>query len=245
MQILVVEQDAALGQFLARSLRTNGHEVEWVVDGEAALDQASSRNLDLLVLDMALDGLGGAEVLTQMHQQHASCSVIALIAEETVDSRVSCLDKGADDCLAKPFSLQELLARCRAQLRRRVNLNNDVLEHAGLRLDRRRRSVERHGVSIELTTKEFTLLEHLLEHRGRCSSRTELLRQVFQLPADAATNVVEVYINYLRRKLAPESLGVLPPVIETVRGSGYRIAGVDAKVRGPGSRTHLLHAASL
>ena len=224
MRIIVVEQDAALGQFLARSLGTDNHETLWVGDGEAALAQVESADFDLMVLDLLLPKLSGLEVLERMQQRHASCSVITLTAEESAEARVRCLNTGADDCVAKPFSLQELIARCRAQLRRRSRLSTTTLEHNGLVLNRRQRTVHREGIAIDLTTKEFALLEHLLEQRGRCTSRAELLRAVFQLPENAATNVVEVYINYLRRKLAPDVLAGAPAVIETVRGSGYRVA---------------------
>ncbi len=229
MRILVVEQDVALGQFLARSLKTDSHETHWVADGESALVQLDGADFDLMVLDLLLPGLGGLEVLERMQQSHSACSVIILTAEESAEARVRCLNTGADDCIAKPFSLQELIARCRAQLRRRSRLNNDCLEHNGLLLNRRDRTVNREGIAIDLTTKEFALLEHLLEQRGRCTSRGDLLRKVFQLPENAATNVVEVYINYLRRKLAPDALAGAPAIIETVRGSGYRVAALSAR----------------
>ncbi len=224
MRILIVEQDAALGQFLARSLGTDNHETQWVADGETALERIQSLDFDLMVLDLLLPRLSGLEVLERMQQSHASCSVIILTAEESAEARVRCLNTGADDCIAKPFSLQELIARCRAQLRRRARLSSATLEHNGLILNRRDRTVRREGVPIELTTKEFALLEHLVEQRGRCTSRGDLLRKIFQLPENSSTNVVEVYINYLRRKLAPDVLVGVPAIIETVRGSGYRIA---------------------
>lgn len=224
MRIIVVEQDAALGQFLARSLSHDDHETLWVGDGEAALAEVENTDFDLMVLDLLLPRLSGFEVLERMHQAHSNCSVITLTAEESTEARVRYLNTGADDCIAKPFSLQELVARCRAQLRRRSRLNTDTVQHNGLLLNRRDRTVHREGIPIDLTTKEFALLEHLLERRGRCTSRGDLLRRVFQLPENATTNVVEVYINYLRRKLAPDLLSDAPAIIETVRGSGYRIA---------------------
>ena len=234
MRIIVVEQDAALGQFLARSLSTGEHETHWVADGEAALAQVESADFDLMVLDLLLPNLSGHEVLEHMQQAHARCSVITLTAEESAEARVRCLNIGADDCIAKPFSLQELLARCHAQLRRRSRLNSDTLELNGLILNRRDRTVQRDTVPIDLTAKEFALLEHLLDRRGRCCSRAELLHKVFQLPADSTTNVVEVYINYLRRKLAPHALANAPAVIETVRGSGYRVSTPSSAKAKPG-----------
>lgn len=228
MRIIVVEQDAALGQFLARSLRTDGHETEWVGDGETALARIGSASFDLMVLDLLLPRLSGLAVLESMQEAHSGCSVITLTAEESAEARTRCLNAGADDCVTKPFSLQELIARCRAQLRRRARLKQPTLEHNGVVLNHRARTVKREGVSIDLTTKEFALLEHLMEHRGRCSSRVELLLRVFHLPETASTNVVEVYINYLRKKLAPVCLGIAAPLIETVRGSGYRMVDSSA-----------------
>ena len=247
MRIIVVEQDAALGQFLARSLGTENHQTFWAVDGESALEQVESSDFDLMVLDLLLPRMSGLEVLERMQREFSRCSVITLTAEESAEARVRCLNTGADDCIAKPFSLQELLARCHAQLRRRACLNSDQLEHNGLILNRRDRTVHREGVPIDLTTKESALLEHLLDRRGRCSSRAELLGKVFQLPETAATNVVEVYINYLRRKLAPDLLVGAPAIIETVRGSGYRVStkvsGKSASV--PPASYPMLQAASL
>lgn len=244
MRIIVVEQDVALGQFLARSLGSDNHETHWVADGEAALEQVENSDFDLMVLDLMLPQLSGLEVLARMQQRHAACSVITLSAEESAEARVRCLNAGADDCITKPFSLQELIARCRANLRRRSYLNSATLEHNGVVLNRRDRTVRREGIPIDLTTKEFALLEQLLERRGRCTSRADLLKKVFQLPENAATNVVEVYINYLRRKLAPDALAGAPPIIETVRGSGYRVAALSdaALVARP---VPMLQAASL
>ncbi len=142
MRIIVVEQDAALGQFLARSLGTEHHQTFWASDGETALEQVQNADFDLMVLDLLLPRLSGLEVLERMQQHHSRCSVITLTAEESAEARVRCLNTGADDCIAKPFSLQELLARCHAQLRRRACLNNDVLEHNGLVLNRRDRTVQ-------------------------------------------------------------------------------------------------------
>ena len=227
MRTIVVEQDAALGQVLARSLRTDGNEADWVGSGEAALARALAVEVDLMVLDLQLPVLTGIELLQQMQERFSTCSLIVLMSEDLLETRVRCLDLGADDCVMKPFSLQELTARCRAQLRRRSRLSGATIEHAGLMLRRRNRTVSRDGIGIELTAKEFALLEYLVERRGRCSSRAELLRQVFQLPETSPTNVVEVYINYLRRKLSAGDLSGAPAVIETVRGFGYRI--VDPK----------------
>jgi len=245
MRTIVVEQDAALGQVLARSLRSEGSEAEWVGTGEAALARAIAVEVDLMVLDLALPTLQGIDLLQQMQERFSNCSIIVLMAEDALEMRVRCLDLGADDCVLKPFSLQELTARCRAQLRRRSRLSGATIEHAGLILRRRTRTVLRDGIGIELTAKEFALLEYLVERRGRCSSRTELLRQVFQLPETSPTNVVEVYINYLRKKLSAGELAGTPAVIETVRGSGYRIVDAQGMSAGGVARPRLLQVVSL
>ena len=224
MRTIIVQQDAALGQLLARSLKHESNDAEWVADGETALARCEVSDVDLMVLDLHLPGITGLDVLQVMQQRFTSCSLIALLSEDLIESRVRCLDLGADDCIVKPFSLQELTARCRAQLRRRARLSEATLEHGDLILRRRDRSASRSGVAIELTAKEFSLLEFLVERRGRCASRVELLRQVFHLPEASPTNVVEVYINYLRRKLSAGELASAPPFIETVRGFGYRVA---------------------
>ena len=245
MRTIVVEQDAALGQVLARSLRTDGNEADWVGSGEAALARALAVEVDLMVLDLQLPVLTGIELLQQMQERFSTCSLIVLMSEDLLETRVRCLDLGADDCVMKPFSLQELTARCRAQLRRRSRLSGATIEHGGLMLRRKNRTVLRDGIGIELTAKEFALLEYLVERRGRCSSRAELLRQVFQLPETSPTNVVEVYINYLRRKLSAGDLSGSPAVIETVRGSGYRIVDPQAAEINRVASQRLLQVVSL
>lgn len=227
MRTLIVQQDAALGQLLARSLKQENNEADWVGDGESALARCEAADVDLMVLDLQLPGVSGLDILQTMQQRFTSCSLIVLLSEDLIETRVRCLDLGADDCILKPFSLQELTARCRAQLRRRARLSGATLEYGDLVLRRRDRSASRAGVAIELTAKEFSLLEFLVERRGRCSSRVELLRQVFHLPENSPTNVVEVYINYLRRKLSAGELSSAPPFIETVRGFGYRVADAN------------------
>ena len=224
MRTIIVQQDAALGQLLARSLKQESNDAEWVADGETALARCELLDVDLMVLDLHLPGITGLDVLQVMQGRFTSCSLIVLLSEDLIETRVRCLDLGADDCIMKPFSLQELTARCRAQLRRRARLSGATLEHGDLILRRRDRSAARAGVAVELTAKEFSLLEFLVERRGRCASRIELLRQVFHLPETSPTNVVEVYINYLRRKLSAGELASAPPLIETVRGFGYRVA---------------------
>jgi DNA-binding response OmpR family regulator len=226
MRVLIVEDDAALGLFLQKGLKLEGHEVEWVGDGEAGLRHAQEHRPDLIVLDLSLPRKDGTEVLAEMRGRLDETAVLVLTGRSQVEERIKCLNLGADDCLLKPFSFHELTARCRALLRRREQFADPVLRHGDVELNRMERKVMRNGQLIELTVKEFSLLEFLLLRRGQCCSRSELLRGVWQMSPDAGTNVVDVYVNYLRRKLAVAgSEGELgASVIETVRGEGYRMS---------------------
>ena len=219
MRILVVEDDAALGVFLQKSLALDGHSVDWVADGEAALTYINSFEPDLMVLDVTLPKRDGYDVLAEMQQRESGTAVITLMPHANVEDRIRCLRIGADDCLVKPFSFQELLARCAALLRRKARSAGAILKYGDLSINRVERSVFRNGSEITLTAKEFILLECLVQGHGRCCSRADLLQEVFGMSSDAVTNVVDVYINYLRRKLGPDG----PKLIETVRGSGYRM----------------------
>ena len=227
MRVLIVEDDVALGLFLAKGLKLEGHEVELATDGQSGLDLALERRPDLMLLDLSLPQKDGIQVLEAMQGQLASTSVLVLTGRNGLEDRVRCLNLGADDCLLKPFSFSELTARCRALLRRRVQYADPILRIGGVELNRMDRTVRRDGRPVELTTKEFALLEYLMQARGRTCLRTDLLRDVWQASPAAGTNVVDVYVNYLRKKL-----GAVRPqlhadmfgpdrVIETVRGEGY------------------------
>jgi DNA-binding response OmpR family regulator len=227
MRVLIVEDDAALAVFLQKGLQLEGHEVEWLGDGEAAMERLEKRRPDLMVLDLGLPKKDGTEVLESLQGRLEGMSVLVLTGRNEVAVRVRCLNLGADDCVMKPFSMHELRARCRALLRRREQFADPVLRQSGIELHRMDRKVTRDGVAIELTTKEFALLGFLMQRRGLLCSRAELLREVWQIPADSGTNVVDVYINYLRKKLAaahPEG-DRAPELIETVRGAGYMLGG--------------------
>ena len=231
MRVLVVEDDRALGAFLKNGLQLEGHRVEWVEDGEAALAQSAEGHPDLVVLDLSLPKRDGMEVLAEMRARHDDASVLVLTGRSDVDERVQCLEMGADDWLLKPFSFFELRARCRALLRRRQQFADPVLRHGDLELNRIEHKVARAGRSISLTAKEFALLEYLLLHQGECVSRSELLTEVWQMTTETGTNVVDVYVNYLRRKVdrladhGAEASANHGSLIETVRGKGYRLGG--------------------
>jgi DNA-binding response OmpR family regulator len=223
MRVLIVEDDASLGLFLQKGLKLEGHEVTWVGDGEAGLRHAEENRPDLMVLDLSLPRKDGTEVLAEMRGRFDDMAVLVLTGRSQVEERVKCLNLGADDCLLKPFSFHELTARCRALLRRREQFADPVLRHGDVELNRMDRKVTRAGRAVDLTVKEFSLLEFLMLRRGQSCSRSELLRDVWQMSPDAGTNVVDVYVNYVRRKLAaavPDN-DVAGSVIETIRGEGY------------------------
>lgn len=227
MRVLIVEDDVALGLFLAKGLKLEGHEVDLATDGQSGLELALERRPDLMVLDLSLPQKDGIQVLEEMQGHLAGTSVLVLTGRNGIEDRVRCLNLGADDCMLKPFSFSELTARCRALLRRRVQYADPMLRVGGVELNRMDRTVSRDGRSVELTTKEFALLEYLMQARGRTCLRSDLLRDVWQASPAAGTNVVDVYVNYLRKKLGAArsqlSVDLFGPdrVIETVRGEGY------------------------
>jgi DNA-binding response OmpR family regulator len=225
LRVLVVEDDVALGLFLQKGLKLEGHDVDWVADGEAGLQRAREDRPDLIVLDLSLPKKDGTEVLAEMRGRLDGTAVLVLTGRSDVEERVRCLNLGADDCLLKPFSFHELTARCRALLRRREMFADPMLRHGEVELNRIDRKVAHYGRAVELTVKEFALLEYLMQRGGRCCSRSELLREVWHMSPDAGTNVVDVYINYLRKKLgaAAGDNEATSPVIETVRGEGYKM----------------------
>jgi len=233
MRILIVEDDRALGAFLKRGLELEGHEAQWAADGQTAAGFALEEWYDLIVLDLSLPAKDGIEVLREIREQGVAAAVLVLTARNAVTDRVRCFDLGADDFLLKPFSFSELTARCRALLRRRERQSDATLRQGDLELHRMERKVLRGGRPVELTVKEFALLEYLMLARGRTCSRGELLKQVWQMSPDAGTNVVDVYVNYLRKKLAPADRHGTPGdaerLIETVRGEGYCLGVGNAR----------------
>lgn len=200
-----------------RTLQCEGYTVACVHDGEDALVAWQESQYGLLLLDLNLPRRDGLEVLQAIHKT-SDAAVLVLTARNTLEERLRCLELGADDFLSKPFVLRELQMRCRALVRRMQTTIGSQLRCGDLVLDRGSRTVQRGGRSIELTLKEFSLLEYLLEHRGECVSRVGLLQHVWKMHPDVTTNVVDVYINYLRRKVDKGSENKL---IHTVRGNGY------------------------
>ena len=219
MRLLIAEDDKALGLFLRRGLEADGHKVRLAYDGGAAVEAFREEMPDLTILDLNLPGKDGEQVLEEVRALDADLPVLVLTAQQEVDTRVRCLDCGADDLMTKPFSLHELRARCRALLRRKREAKLQ-LRAGDLELDRLEHIARRGGQSVELTNKEFALLEHLLQNRGQCVSRVELLDSVWNMEPVQTTNIVDVYVNYLRRKLKDPPPGHL---LRTVRGRGYMI----------------------
>ncbi len=204
---------------LSRGLEADGHRVHLTFDGGAAVEAFRCERPDLTILDLNLPVKNGEQVLEECRMLDADLPVLVLTARQEVDTRVRCLDRGADDLMTKPFSLHELRARCRALLRRKRETRLQ-LRAGDLELDRLDHTARRGGRTIDLTNKEFSLLEQLLLNRGQCVSRVELLDTVWNMEPAQTTNIVDVYVNYLRRKLQDPPPGHL---ICTVRGQGYRV----------------------
>jgi DNA-binding response OmpR family regulator len=230
MQILIAGEEPALSQFLKHGLEMDAYEVRCLHDAEAVTAAVETQPPDLLIFDLPS---GGGELLTHLRSIDDRVPILVLTASRDVESRVGCLDRGADDCMTKPLSLQELRARCRALLRRRSETSL-VLRYEGLELNRIRHTVEQQGRPVALTRTEFSLLEYLMMHRGSCVSRAALVAQVWAQGTPADSNIVDVYINYLRRKLGKAKAA---PMIQTVRGRGYLVGSSPAGTLPP--RAHL------
>jgi DNA-binding response OmpR family regulator len=220
MRLLIADDDRALGMFLTRGLEADGHKIRVVTDGGLAVEAFRQDLPDLTILDLGLPVMDGEQVLEQIRLVDADLPVLVLTARQEMETRVRCLDRGADDFMTKPFSLHELRARCRALLRRKREARL-LLRTGDLEMDRMEHSVRRGGSPVALTNKEFALLEHLVLNRGQCVTRVELLESVWNMEPAQTTNIVDVYVNYLRRKLSDPPPGHL---IRTVRGQGYMVA---------------------
>jgi DNA-binding response OmpR family regulator len=222
MRILVAEDDAPLADFLYQRLVQEKFAVQLASNGSDALRLAVDQSFDLVILDLNLPGVAGLDVLRSIRSTKPDLPVVVVTASALVEERVRGLDAGADDYVAKPFAFAELSARIRAVLRRGSRPANAVLTVADLALDRVTHTVQRSGHAIELSPKEFALLEFLMRYPGQPVTRSAIVEQVWKLNFGTMTNVVDVYINYLRRKL---DTGASHPLIRTIRGVGYQIDG--------------------
>jgi DNA-binding response OmpR family regulator len=222
MRILVAEDDEPLREFLHQRLEQEQFSVKMVSNGEDAEQLASDQPYDLVILDLNLPGAGGLDVLRLIHTKKPDLPVLMVGDAGIVEERVRGLDAGADDYVAKPFAFDELAARIRAILRRGSRPARALLQVADLELDRVSRAVHRGSHNIELSPKEFALLEYLMRYEGQPVSRAVIVEKVWKLNHDTLTNVVDVYINYLRRKV---DAGYDHTLIRTIRGVGYQIGG--------------------
>jgi DNA-binding response OmpR family regulator len=220
MRILVVEDEGRVAAFIEQGLEEERYAVDVAYDGEEALDWAAMVAYDVIVLDVLLPKKDGFEVCRQLRAQGNKVPILMLTARDAIEDRVRGLDSGADDYLVKPFAFQELLARIRALLRRRGETKTTRLQVGDLVLDTVTHEASRAGETIELTAREYALLEFLMRHPGQVLSRTQILDHVWDYDSFTTSNVVAVYISYLRRKIDE---GFKHNLIHTVRGAGYKI----------------------
>ena len=218
MRLLVVEDEKKVASFIKQGLEEEGYAVDVALNGEEGLGMALERVHDLIILDISLPRMDGFQVLKKLRQQKVNTLVLLLTVRATIEDKVLGLDAGADDYLTKPFAFQELLARVRALLRRRAEAEPALLQMGELILDPAQRIVSRGGEKIDLTSKEFALLEYFMRNPGRVLTRTMIIEHVWNYDFDTMTNIIDVYVNYLRRKI--ES-GHGAKLIHTVRGVGY------------------------
>jgi DNA-binding response OmpR family regulator len=217
-RILIVEDEPGMASFIGKGLGSRGYATKVCTDGATATAIASDSDFDLVILDLGLPDIDGLSVLREIRRRGERMPVIILTARDDLTDKVEGLDAGASDYVTKPFKLEELLARARAQLRDERSGEPTVLEAGGITLDVRTRKAMISGTLIDLTAREFTMLETFMGHAGQVLSREQLLAHVWGYDYDPGSNVVEVYVSYLRRKLGEDA-------IETVRGMGYRLSG--------------------
>ena len=220
MRVLVVEDETKVGSFIKRALEEESYAVDLSEDGAQGLDLALTGSYDLIMIDLMLPGLPGMEVLTRLRKEKIQTPVLILTAQSKVDQRVKGLDAGADDYLTKPFAIDELLARVRALLRRGTAEASGTLQIDDLILNPATREVTRGGQRIDLTVKEYALLEYFMRHAGRVLTRPMISDHVWNQDFDTFTNVIDVYVNYLRNKI---DRGRARKLIHTIRGSGYML----------------------
>ena len=218
MRILVVEDEVKVQEFIKRGLKEEGYAVDVARDGEEGYSQATTNQYDVILLDIMLPGLDGLSLCRKLRQERISTPIMMLTAKDSVKDKVRGLDSGADDYLAKPFSFEELLARIRVLLRKGSDREPRLLQIADLALDLVTHKVNRAGNEIQLTSKEYSLLEYLMRNAGTIITRTMISEHVWDINFDTFTNVIDVYINYLRNKIDKSARCKL---IHTIRGRGY------------------------
>jgi heavy metal response regulator len=221
MRILLVEDEAKVANFVRKGLIAERFAVDVAEDGQMGLELAQTYDYDLLILDLMLPKLDGSQILSKLRKKDSKVPVIILTAKDSLQDKVANLEAGADDYLTKPFAFAELLARVKALLRRGPVTRSSVVRIADLELDRLSQVVRRAGNRIDLTTKEYALLEYLMSNNGRVLSRTMIIEHVWDQSFDGVTNIVDVYVRHLRNKV-DEGRGT--KLIQTVRGIGYRIS---------------------
>jgi DNA-binding response OmpR family regulator len=220
MRILVIEDEAKLAGFIKRGLVAERYAVDVAKDGRSGLELAQTYQYDLIVLDLMLPGMDGSEVLRRIRKENSSVPVLILSARDSLQDKVSHMETGADDYLTKPFAFAELLVRAKALMRRGPVNRASTIRISDLELDRLSQQVKRAGHRIELTSKEYALLEYLMSNAGRVLSRNMIIEHVWDQSFDGITNIVDVYIRHLRNKV---DTGHEPKLLKTVRGVGYSI----------------------
>ncbi len=222
MKILVIEDEAKLAQFIMKGLQQSGFDSDWACDGEQGYEKIREAQFDLILLDLMLPKISGWDLIPHIRECKPTIPIIALTAKTSVEDRVHGLNLGCDDYLTKPFSFAELLARIQVQLRRGDSAANLEVRAADLVLNPIRRKVTRGGKTIELSNKEFLLLDYLMRNKGQVVTRDMIVENVWDASFNNVTNVVDVYINYLRNKIDRD---FEPRLIYTIRGIGYSLRG--------------------
>lgn len=220
MKILVVEDDRKLGGFLRKGLEAQGFVVDFSENGDEGYTLATTRDYDAIVLDIMLPGRDGLSILRNLRDRHSTVPVVLLTARSALNERLDGLNLGADDYLTKPFYIEELVARLHAHIRRASGHQKNILQYGEVTVNLLTREVKRGAELVELTAREFALLTYLLRTPGRTFSRAQICEHVWNYHFDPGTNLVDVYVQHLRKKLSGDNER---PFIETVRGVGYRI----------------------
>ncbi len=219
MRLLIIEDDKNLKQLLIKTLRGEGYAVDGESDGEKAYFLASTNDYDLLIVDYNLPSLNGREIISRLRQEKKKMAIIMLTVKSELNDKIDLLNLGADDYLSKPFSLSELLARIKAILRRPKTWQNNIIKFSGLVLDSSNFSLTNNGKAIKLSTKEFSLLEYLLQNKGRTVSRQAIMEHVWDMNADPFSNTIEAHISNLRKKIESKQ----HKLIYTIPNRGYKI----------------------